>query len=77
MPFSAASFRTAGVALTSERSGRSAVAVDAGAADEDEDAIEGAGDDARCGCEGAEGVGSDGGRCDGDGADAGDADEGG
>src|SRR5438552_1206484 len=42
-PFSTASFRTAGVALTSERSGRSAVAVDEEAdadADGDEDDIE-------------------------------------
>ena len=36
IPFSAASFRTAGVALTSERSARSAVAV--GAVDEEDEA---------------------------------------
>ena len=56
MPFSAASFRTAGVALTSERSGRSAVAVADGEDDdgEDEDDIEG-GEDGRCaGCGGTD-----------------------
>jgi hypothetical protein len=74
MPFSVASFRTAGVALTSERSGRSAVAVDeadedgCGDEDDEEDDVEegGGGDDVEEGgggdavCEGAEGVGSDG-----------------
>jgi len=73
-PFSAASFRTAGVARTSERSGRSAVAVDAedeADADGDEDDIE---DDAD-GCR----VGGDAGIADElpDGAGAADADEGG
>src|SRR2546426_5589511 len=52
IPFSAASFRTAGVALTSERSGRSAVAVDEEAdADGDEDDTEEVGDAGR-GCGG-------------------------
>ena len=70
MPFSAASFRTAGVARTSERSGRSAVAVEEAETDGcgDEDDIEGGGGEGRrAGCdgtdsdeEGAEGVGDDG-----------------
>ena len=49
MPFSAASLRTAGVALTSERSGRSAVAVAEADGCGDGDDIEGAaaGDAAR------------------------------
>jgi hypothetical protein len=53
--------RTAGVALTSERSGRSAVAVaddDAEGGEDEDDNEEGDGRDAAC--EGAEGVGSDG-----------------
>jgi hypothetical protein len=75
MPFSAASFRTAGVALTSDRSGRSAVAVAEadGCGDEDADDIEGAGDEGRCGCGGTLSEGDDA-RAEGD---VGVADEGG
>jgi len=60
-PFSAANFRTAGVARTSDRSGRSAVAVDA------EDEADAGGDE--------DDIEEVDGRC--DGADAADADEGG
>ena len=82
-PFSAASFRTAGVALTSDRSGRSAVAVDEETdADGEEDDIEEV-DGAGRGCGGtlSEDDVAEGDPCvaheRADGADAADADEGG
>src|SRR5438552_8473725 len=82
-PFSAASFRTAGVALTSDRSGRSAVAVDAedDADGEGDDSEEVDGVDPRCGGTLSEDDVAEGDPCvaheRADGADAADADEGG